>query len=204
MTPDRIVLGTRNARKVAEIRAGLLGASVALDPLPPGAPEVEESGRTFAANARRKAEILSRWTGGWVLADDSGLEVDALGGAPGVLSHRWAGEPPDDERNNDRLLRELAGVPAARRGASFRCALALARAGAVVAQAEGACRGEIAAARRGANDFGYDPLFVHPPGGRTFAEMSAAEKLDVSHRGAALREMARLLHAGVLVAGGAR
>ncbi|MBI4230789.1 MAG: RdgB/HAM1 family non-canonical purine NTP pyrophosphatase [Planctomycetes bacterium] len=188
-----ILLGTRNGKKVWELREGLRSVGVPLGDLPSGAPEVEETGTTFRANAHLKARALSRWAGEWVLADDSGIEVDALCGAPGVRSHRWAGEPPDDARNNARLLEELRGVPPAGRGASFRCALALARSGEVVAEVEGACRGVVADAPRGANDFGYDPLFLYPPLGRSFAELSPHEKLKVSHRGEALRCLARVL-----------
>ncbi len=191
--PVHILLGTRNGKKVWELREGLRGVGVPLDPLPPAAPEVAETGTTYRANAREKAQALSLWSGGWVLADDSGIEVDALGGAPGVRSHRWAGEPPDDARNNARLLEELRGCPSDRRGASFRCALALARSGEIVAEVEGACRGVVAVAPRGTNDFGYDPLFLYPPLGKTFAELAPAEKLRVSHRGEALRRLSVLL-----------
>ena len=149
-----IVLGTRNEKKVIEIRRMLTDLSVHWEALSSDAPEVEEIEPTFEGNARRKAEQLSAWTGGWVLADDSGLEVDALDGAPGVLSHRYAGEPPDDDANNAKLLREMEHVPSASRGAQFRCALSLAYAGHSRLEVDGLCRAPSATSPEGEHDFG--------------------------------------------------
>ncbi len=192
-----IVLGTTNAKKIVEIRQVLSAAGVAVGPWPADipAPDVVEDGATFAANAAKKAAAFAAALGGarWVLSDDSGLEVDALGGRPGVFSHRYAGEPPDDARNNAKLLAELSGLPPGRRTARFRCALALARGKGDVLVVEGSCEGVIAGAPRGDRDFGYDPVFFHPPSGKTFAEMSPEEKHRVSHRGAALAALAARL-----------
>src|SRR5262249_1827042 len=127
----------------------------------PGLPDVVEDADTFAGNARKKASETALATRRWVLADDSGLAVDALGGAPGVLSARCAGAPGDDEANNRKVLDAMADVPDDRRGAAFVCALALADPeGAIRLEAEGACRGRITRAPRGTNGFGYDPLFL--------------------------------------------
>jgi XTP/dITP diphosphohydrolase len=183
----KLLIATRNRHKLDEIRA-ILGAGVGLELVGadeiPGLPEVVEDGDTFAANAARKASALARASGLWSLADDSGLEVDALGGAPGVISARYAGEPADPAANNRKLLRALDGV--ADRRARFRCAIALAEPGGAVRTVEGRCEGSIAHAPRGAGGFGYDPLFV-PEGGReTFAEMDPARKNAISHRGRAL------------------
>lgn len=192
-----IILGTTNPKKIAEIRQALSVAGITVEPWPADlpAPDVVEDGDTFAANAAKKAVAFAMALGNrhWVLSDDSGLEVDVLGGRPGVHSHRYAGEPPDDARNNEKLLGELAGVPAERRTARFRCALALARGKEGILAVEGSCEGVIAGSPRGDRDFGYDPLFIHPPSGKTFAEMSPEEKHRVSHRGAALSELVRRL-----------
>ncbi len=192
-----IVLGTTNLKKKAEMARILAAADIPTAPWPEDLtfPEVVEDGATFAANAAKKARAFSAALSGraWVLADDSGLEVDFLSGRPGVLSHRYAGEPPDDGRNNQKLLVEMQGVPRARRTARFRCALALARGPEEFFSIEGVCEGVIAEFPRGDRDFGYDPVFFYPPAGKTFAEMSPEEKNAVSHRGAALRALARHL-----------
>jgi XTP/dITP diphosphohydrolase len=164
-------------------------------------PAVIEDGATFEANARKKAEEYSRAIPGeLVLADDSGLEIDALGGAPGVHSARYAapdvhnkepheaGANTDDEANNARVLRELAGVEREKRTARFVCVLAAARDGRTLGTFRGTAEGIILEAPRGSNGFGYDPLFYFPKIGKTFAELSAREKARYSHRGAAFRE----------------
>jgi XTP/dITP diphosphohydrolase len=166
--------------------------------------EPAEDGRTFASNARLKARYYARLTGRPTLADDSGIEVDALGGAPGVRTRRFAGEDATDADNNARLLRELEGLPPARRGARYVCVLALAdpaRPGPrgaipIVAETRGTCRGRIADRPRGDGGFGYDPIFeplTEPPGGRTFGQHTTAEKHVTSHRARAARRMARRL-----------
>jgi XTP/dITP diphosphohydrolase len=160
---------------------------------------VEEDGETFAANAAKKAREVAAAAGLPALADDSGLEVDALDGAPGVRSARYAGAGHDDAANNRRLLAELAGVPTARRTARFRCAVALADPrgplGDTVEIREGACAGVILESPRGHNGFGYDPLFLYPELGRTFAELSLEEKGRLSHRARALAAMLPVLRA---------
>jgi XTP/dITP diphosphohydrolase len=198
----RLVFATRNRGKVAELRQLLAGVEVevlSLDDLDVTVPEVVEDGDTFAANAAKKAREVSRATGLPALADDSGLEVDALDGAPGVISARYAGEPSDDEANNDKLLAAMAGVPDERRGARFRAALALADVtgplGEAVLLAEGACEGQILHERRGDGGFGYDPLFYVPELGATFAEMGIGSKQDRSHRAQAMRALRPRLEA---------
>ncbi len=167
-----------------------------LDDYPPG-PEVEETGRTFRANACLKATAYARRHGTWTLADDSGLEVDALGGSPGVLSARWAqhnGTGKGDADNNATLLRQLSDVPDERRTARFVCVLALADpAGRIVLTVRDTVDGRILHAPRGTNGFGYDPLFLVECLGRTTAELSPAEKHGISHRGKALRRLAALI-----------
>lgn len=192
-----LLLASGNAKKLAEVRALLepLGVRVVAPAEVGGLPDVVEDRPDFAGNARKKACAAAERTGRWCLADDSGLEVDALGGAPGVRSARYAGEPSDDARNNAKLLEELTGTPEADRGARFVCALALADpSGAVALEVEGTTRGRILDAPRGTRDFGYDPLFLfteegHPQTGRGFAELELDEKSAVSHRGRALRAL---------------
>ncbi len=153
-----------------------------LDDFPP-IPEVVEDADTFAGNARKKASEMARALGTWVVADDSGLTVDALDGAPGVYSARYAGEPCDDEANNRKLLAAVADVPADRRGAAFRCALALSDpSGEIRLEAEGACRGRLTREPRGPRGFGYDPLFLIPEYHKTFGELSPLVKHQLSHR----------------------
>ncbi len=199
----RLLLASRNAKKRAELELVLraLAVQIVTPDEVGGIPPVDEDQPTFALNAAKKAASAAGAAGMWALADDSGLEVDALGGAPGVRSARYAGEPADDARNNARLLRALEGVGAERRGARFVCALALARPdGSIALEVGGQVRGRILEAPRGAAGFGYDPLFLLdeaalPSSGRAFAELTGVEKSAVSHRGRALRELARRLPA---------
>jgi XTP/dITP diphosphohydrolase len=182
------VVASRNRKKAAELTELLVPFGVEARTLAdfPGAPEVEETGASFAENARLKAESAARATGLPALADDSGLCVDALDGAPGVYSARYAGEGADDRANNAKLLRALADTPPEKRGAAFRCAAALARPGSPTALFEGETRGVILSAPRGEGGFGYDPLFLSDDLGVTFAEAPSADKHSVSHRGRAL------------------
>jgi XTP/dITP diphosphohydrolase len=188
----RIVLATRNPGKVAELRALLADLPVELVSAADidGATEVEEDAPTLEGNARKKAEALHRHTGLPALADDTGLEVGALGGAPGVHSARFAGPDADAERNRARLLRDLEG--ATDRQARFRTVLAFADGG-DVQFFEGVCEGQITEAERGKGGFGYDALFQPEDETQTFAEMPAEAKNRISHRGRALRSFAAFL-----------
>lgn len=203
----RLVIATRSEHKLRELRELLhleRAELVSLDDLGVGGEPIED-GETFETNAAIKARFAVRATGLPVLADDSGLEVDALGGGPGVRTRRYAGEDATDADNNAKLLAALDGLPAARRGARYVCVLALAlpgdagpRGGQHVAFSRGTCRGRIALASRGAGGFGYDPIFepdVEPPGGRTLGLWSPAEKNAISHRARAAHRMAPRLAA---------
>ena len=188
--PAELVLGTTNAGKVRELALLLRPHGIRVVSLRErGGVTVEETGATFAENAALKATAQARALGAWVLAEDSGLCVDRLDGAPGVMSARFSGTG-DDEANNDLLLERLAGVPPAARGAQYACHAALAAPdGRVVAVAEGRCRGTIATARSGEEGFGYDPLFVVPEYHRTFGELPPAVKSVISHRARAMRAL---------------
>lgn len=198
MTTRALVFATRNKGKLVELRDLLPGIAVlsvdeAAKQLGRDIPDVVEDAGTFAGNASKKAREVSAITGLPALADDSGLEVDALGGAPGVYSARYAGDPHDDAANNAKLLAALHGVPAAKRTARFRAVLALADVagplGGEVITAEGACEGVILDAPRGTGGFGYDPLFFAPELGQTFAEAGVGPKSDLSHRARAMKAM---------------
>jgi XTP/dITP diphosphohydrolase len=194
----KVVVATRNRHKVREIavllaEAGLGLEAVTIDEVAPAA-ELLENEETFEGNALAKARQAAAACGLPAMADDSGIEVDALGGAPGVRSARWAGEPCDDGRNNQKMLRELAGVPPAKRTARYRCAAAFvdpARALEVVRS--GACEGVLLDAPRGSGGFGYDPLFLVPSLGQTMAEIDLPTKNSLSHRAAAFRALAAAL-----------
>ncbi|MFN9624624.1 MAG: RdgB/HAM1 family non-canonical purine NTP pyrophosphatase [Cyanobacteriota bacterium] len=180
-----LVIASGNAGKVREFAVLLEGLPLEVRPQPEGL-EVEETGATFAENARLKAEAVARATGSWALADDSGLAVEALGGAPGVLSARYA---PTDAERIARLLAELSALNATtpeRRGAAFVAALALADpTGTVRLAVEGRCAGCITESPRGEGGFGYDPVFLVPELNLTFAEMDKATKGRIGHRGRA-------------------
>jgi len=187
---ERVVLASANPRKVSELRE-ILAASIDLVPRPPEVPDVVEDADTFVGNARLKASALVAVTGLASLADDSGLEVDALDGAPGVRSARYAGEDATDEENVAELLAALAHhYRAAERQARFRCVVVLQRPGGSEVVAEGTAEGHIAPAPAGSGGFGYDPVFVPDAGdGRTFGEMTQGEKHAISHRGRALASL---------------
>ncbi len=184
-----ILIATNNAGKLREIRDILEGLSVRLVSLGDSAvlPEPVENAATFEGNAELKALHYARLSGCWALADDSGLEVDALGGRPGVRSARYAGPSRDDDANNAKLLRALQHVPPSRRTARFRCVVALADTGGVLATASGTLEGVIVEEARGCNGFGYDPHFFVPAVGMTAAEMPPEQKNQISHRGQAFR-----------------
>ncbi len=220
-----LFFATTNPGKLRELRRLVAGLPIRVltgDDLGRPLPEVEEDGATFQANAEKKAIAYARFSGLPALADDSGLAVDALGGAPGVHSARWseldpgpipaspvcelaeaaaaelgpvAGRAARDERNNDKLLASLSGMPDARRGAEYVAVLSIARPdGSVVASVSGVCRGRIGHVRRGTGGFGYDPLFVpEAQDGRTMAELGPEEKDALSHRGEAFRRLRPVL-----------
>lgn len=190
----KIVIATKNQGKVREMLNAFQGLPVELVSLADLAERFQEpveDGDTFAANSLIKAEYYCKQTGMACLADDSGLEVEALGGAPGVYSARFAGENASDADNNAKLKQELQALGRASSPAAYQCALTFRDAEGRVLTAKGFCRGEIRLAARGENGFGYDPYFY--VGDVTMAEMSLAEKQAISHRGAALGEMAKLL-----------
>jgi XTP/dITP diphosphohydrolase len=199
----KILIATSNAGKLRDFAGAALqhGVEIAAVPNFSSLPPVVEDGLTFEANARKKAETYSQYAPGEiVLADDSGLEVDALNGAPGVHSARYAApdlqnkEPheadanTDDDANNARVLRELKNIPSSQRSGRFVCVLAAARDGKTLATFRGTAEGIILEAPRGTNGFGYDPLFYFPQIQKTFAELIAEEKSNFSHRGAAFRQ----------------
>ena len=197
MIIEKLVLATRNRGKIAEIRELLEGFGIVLPTLAdfPNVPEVVEDGETFEANARKKAEVVARCTGLPALADDSGLEVDALDGAPGVRSARFAGDHATYTENNKKILRLMKEVPCEKRTARFRCALALAFPDRSVQKLEDTCEGRITEQPQGENGFGYDPLFFFPELGKTFAQISRRKKGKISHRGRALKQLKQLLGA---------
>lgn len=189
MMPDTLVLGTRNRKKLQEVIELMSGLPVKLVDLTafPQAPEVVEDGNTFADNASKKATELAKALGQWVVGEDSGLVVPALGGAPGVLSARFSGRHGDDEANNDQLLASMADLSDDRRKAYYVCVVALSDPqGNVQTVAEGRCHGMITRERRGTNGFGYDPLFLIPEYHRTFGELSPRVKQALSHRARAI------------------
>lgn len=191
------LIATSNPGKLRDFAGGAAGYGIEVRTIPNFAslPAVVEDGTTFEANARKKAEGYSRYAPGEiVIADDSGLEVDALGGAPGVHSARYAADEPhladsntDDDLNNRKLIREIRLVPAEKRSGRFVCVIAAARDGETLGVFKGKAEGIILDSPRGANGFGYDPLFYFPEISKTFAELSAEEKARYSHRGAAFR-----------------
>jgi XTP/dITP diphosphohydrolase len=194
----RVVVATSNAGKIRDFAgaASAYGVEIAGIPNFSSLPAVVEDGQTFGANARKKAEAYSRYVPGEiVIADDSGLEVDALGGAPGVHSARYAADEPhaaeentDDQANNAKLIRQIKHVSREERTGRFVCYIAAARDGKTLAVFEGSAEGVILDESRGSNGFGYDPLFYFPQIGKTFAELSAEEKAQYSHRGTAFNK----------------
>jgi len=190
-----IVLATRNKKKIEEIRRITHGMAISIVTLEdfPGCPEVEEDGATFEENAVKKAVTVTRHTGKPALADDSGLEVYALNGAPGTLSARYAGEDTDDRRNIEKLLYEMRSFFGEKRRARFVCCIALALPDGKVSTFYGYSEGRIGMEPKGLDGFGYDPVFYPDGYDRTFAEMSSGEKDAISHRGKALIDVQRYL-----------
>jgi len=200
----QLLIATKNLGKRREIEAALKDLPldiVGLDAIP-DLPDVVEDGRTFAANASKKALALARASGMLTLADDSGLVVDALGGEPGVHSARYAGPRATNDENNRHLLEALKGFTGKQRSARFVCVIAVASPAEVLFTIRGECAGTIIEEPRGKNGFGYDPLFLYPLQNLTFAEMPAAEKNRISHRAKALaqtkNELERLVKMGLM------
>jgi XTP/dITP diphosphohydrolase len=198
--PSTIAIASRTAHKLREIRR--IGADWALtwvtfeDRPDAGWPEVEETGATYLENALLKARAVASALGLPALGDDSGMEVDALGGGPGPRSARYAGESATDEQNLRQLIRALAGVPGSGRTARYRCVAALALPDGAEVHAEAICEGTLTSGPRGSGGFGYDPIFVPAGWDRTMAELSAEEKDRISHRGRAFRALRALLEEG--------
>jgi XTP/dITP diphosphohydrolase len=194
----KILVGTTNPGKLLEVEAILKDLPLEVVSLTSlgTRPKIVEDGESFEENAKKKALTLAEFSGHVTLADDSGLEVDALGGAPGIFSARYGGEEADDLKNNEKLLRELARIPLQERGARFVCVIALC-APISLAGAEwvfrGECEGWITFIPKGENGFGYDPLFFYPPFGKTFGELDRETKSLVSHRGKALKKFKEAL-----------
>lgn len=191
----KIILATQNKGKIRELQELLRDADIEVLSLKDieDWEDVEENGITFAENAALKAKAAVKKTGLIALADDSGLEVDALDGRPGVYSARFAGEPKDDERNNDKLLQQLKEVADSQRQARFRCALVIATPDGKEFLTEGTVEGQILTERRGKDGFGYDPLFFVPEYQRTMAELTLSEKNRLSHRAQAFRKAIPIL-----------
>lgn len=193
VSTPQVVSATANPHKLIEIRA-IVGERLTVLPRPAECPEVVEDQDTLVGNALLKAEAIAAWSGAAAMADDTGLEVDALGGAPGVHSARYAADDASDGDNVERLLRELGDVP--ERSARFRTVIVVVGLDADPVIVSGAVEGRIASEPRGNNGFGYDPVFIPADGdGRTFAEMSAPEKDQISHRARAVRALLDVLEA---------
>ena len=189
------MIATRNKGKIREIREALNGLGLRIYALSdfPDVPEIEEDGKSFAENALKKARFYSKYFRMLTIADDSGLEVDSLKGLPGIYSARYAGEKASSRVNNQKLLREMQGVPISKRGARFKCIIAMESPDGKKAIAEGSCKGSIGFREKGRRGFGYDPLFILPTYGKTMAQLSLEEKNKISHRGKALRKIRKLI-----------
>ncbi len=192
----KLVIASGNQKKVEELNSLLRDLAIQVIPLSqyPEAPEIVEDGATFAENAAKKAVGIALFTGHHAVADDSGLCVDALGGRPGIYSARYAGRGASGKDLCKKLLREMRLIKGSKRTAHFQCCIAMADPkGAVEIVAEGRCDGTITRRMRGSAGFGYDPVFLYPPSGKTFAQMSPEEKHSHSHRGAAMRNFKQKL-----------
>jgi XTP/dITP diphosphohydrolase len=188
-------VATRNRGKVREIREALKGLALRIRSLAdfPDSPGVVEDGRSFAENALKKARFYSNRFKRLTISDDSGVEVDVLGGRPGIYSARYAGRAASDRENNRKLLREMEGIPASKRGARFRCCIAIVSPHGEEALVEGQCRGRIGFKEVGRRGFGYDPLFILSHFGKTMAELTVRDKNRISHRGKALKKLRKVM-----------
>jgi XTP/dITP diphosphohydrolase len=199
LTEAGLLVASTNPGKIREIRECLKGLAFDVLPLRDVFPGLacRERGRTFMENARAKSLCCrSRWKG-YVLGEDSGLEIDALGGDPGIFSARFSRPGPTDEKNNRKALRLLRDVPLSGRGARFVCTMALSKDGRIVLEIRTQVRGRIASVPTGNHGFGYDPIFFYPPLRKTFGELFPEEKNRVSHRGRALRKLRKFLESRV-------
>jgi XTP/dITP diphosphohydrolase len=190
-----LLIATKNQGKLKEIRFLLKDLPYKITSLAeyPNLPEIVEDGKTFYANAVKKAVVIAKHTGKLTMGEDSGLEVKALGNKPGVFSARFSGAHATDEKNNDKLLAMLAGVPAAKRQARYQCCAALADKSGVIAVVSGSCGGIITTSRQGTNGFGYDPLFFIKRYNGTFGQLPAEVKSRISHRARALKKIREVL-----------
>jgi XTP/dITP diphosphohydrolase len=190
-----VIVATRNKGKIREIREALKGLGLRIYGLNDfsDAPEIEEDGKSFTENALKKARFYSKHFGKLAIADDSGLEVNSLKGLPGVYSARYVREGASSQENNQKLLREMQDVPISKRGARFKCIIAVVSPDGREAFAEGACKGRIGFKEKGKKGFGYDPLFILPNDGKTMAELSLEAKNRISHRGKALRKIRKII-----------
>jgi len=190
-----LVVATKNKGKLREIKELLAGVNVIITSLAdyPGAPEIIEDGATFQENALKKAVIIAAYTNQLTMGEDSGLEVEALNNAPGIYSARFSGENATDESNNQKLMAELKGVPLEKRGARYRCSIALVDDEETIGLVEGECSGVITTGARGTNGFGYDPYFLIPKYNKTFGELDPSIKAKMSHRAHALQALRQTL-----------
>ena len=192
---QKIIFASKNRGKIRELKALFEGMDINLFSLYdyPDAPHIIEDGNTFLENALKKARVISEYTGGTIIADDSGLEVDYLEGAPGIHSARYSKAGATDEKNIRKLLEELKGVPTEKRGAAFRCALVLYRTDGTFETFEGKLEGRIAAEPAGSEGFGYDPVFIAPEYGKTVAQLDPETKNRISHRAVAFAKLKKSL-----------
>lgn len=190
-----LVVATKNKKKLEELKEILKGNDLKITSLADygKTPRITENGRTFKANAIKKAQIISRFTGKLTLGEDSGLVVDALKGKPGVFSSRFAGKNKSDNQNNLKVLKLLGKLPFAKRKAHYTCAVALAHKNNLIAIVEGKCSGFIGFVRKGSFGFGYDPLFVIPKYKKTFAQLGAGVKHKISHRAKAMQKIRKII-----------
>ena len=190
-----VIVATWNRGKIREIREVLKGLGLRIYALSdfPNVPEIEENGKSFAENALKKARFYSRHIGKLTIADDSGLEVNSLKGLPGIYSARYVREGASSQENNQKLLREMKDVPISKRGARFKCIIAVVSPDGREAIAQGECKGRIGFKEKGKKGFGYDPLFILPKYGKTMAELSLEAKNRISHRGKALRKIRKII-----------
>lgn len=190
-----LLVATRNPGKVREIRKALKGLGLRIRSLRDfrGVPEIEEDGKSFTENALKKARFYSKVFAKLTLSDDSGLEVDVLRGSPGIYSARFAGEKASGRENNQKLLRQMEEMPLSKRGARFKCSIAIVSPDGQEAVIEGECRGRIGFKEVGKRGFGYDPLFILPRLRKTMAQLTLDEKNRISHRGKALRKLRKVI-----------